>query len=50
MWASNLDEEFDTVMRIVQKYNYVAVDSKFPGVPVRPADPERELLVCQYAH
>ncbi|XP_077535769.1 CCR4-NOT transcription complex subunit 7-like [Haemaphysalis longicornis] len=36
--ASIKDEELDTLMHLLQKYNHVAVDTEFPGVLVRPAN------------
>lgn len=40
VWAWNLEEELDAIMCVVQKYNYVAVDTKFAGVLVRPDELE----------
>ncbi|KAL1434821.1 hypothetical protein MTO96_001714 [Rhipicephalus appendiculatus] len=55
VWASNLEDEFRTIIRVVQKYNYVAMDTEFPGVVARPigefrstADYQYQLLRCNF--
>ena len=35
VWDDNLEVEFDKIMHLVDKYNYISMDTEFPGICVQ---------------
>ncbi|XP_067231344.1 CCR4-NOT transcription complex subunit 8 isoform X2 [Chanodichthys erythropterus] len=48
VWASNVEEEMRKIRQIIQNYNYIAMDTEFPGVVVRPIGEFRSTVDYQY--
>ena len=48
MWAHNLEDEFKEICKIVSEYNYVAMDTEFPGVVARPIGEFKSTSDYQY--
>lgn len=53
VWEDNLEEEMELLQGIVDEYPYIAMDTEFPGVVVRPAgelknSPQYQYLTVKY--
>lgn len=48
VWASNLEEEIDKISALIDDFNYVAMDTEFPGVVVRPIGDDAHLPDIRY--
>ncbi|CAI5642669.1 unnamed protein product [Oreochromis niloticus] len=48
VWASNVEDEMRKIRQIIQSYNYIAMDTEFPGVVVRPIGEFRSTVDYQY--
>lgn len=48
VWNNNLDEVFQNIRIIVQTYNYVAMDTEFPGIVAKPLGEFRSSSEYQY--
>jgi len=48
VWASNLEEEMEKIMDVVEVYPYVCVDTEYPGVLLRPLGSFRDHFDYHY--
>ncbi|CAF2992355.1 unnamed protein product [Rotaria socialis] len=48
VWAHNVDEEFRAIRKLIVKYPFVAMDTEFPGIVVRPLGEFKTTAEYQY--
>ncbi|CAF2787664.1 unnamed protein product [Rotaria sp. Silwood2] len=48
VWAHNVEEEFRSIRKLILKYPYVAMDTEFPGIVVRPLGEFKTTAEYQY--
>jgi len=48
VWGHNVEEEFRAIRKLIIKYPYVAMDTEFPGIVVRPLGEFKTTAEYQY--
>merc|ERR1719447_673830 len=48
VWADNLEEAFDVIQEAILDFPYIAVDTEYPGVLVRPILSYRDKFQYRY--
>lgn len=48
VWAWNLMKEFGIIVRLMEKYSFVSIDTEFPGIVVRPIGEFSSIAEYQY--